>query len=41
MWVAHKGIRQRCLVEAALTVFKGECMICLLDAAGQPFQAVL
>ena len=38
MWIVHKGVKQKCLVEAALTVFKGECVICLLDAKGQAFR---
>ena len=38
MWLSHLGVRQRALLEASQTLFKGELSIFLLSDRGQPFR---
>ena len=39
LWYSHKGIKQRCLLEASQTVFKGKANLYLLDDNGEPFRS--
>jgi len=38
LWLNHLGVRQRCLLEASQTVFKGDLAIYLMNAKGEAFR---